>query len=543
MQIAAIDIGTNSLHMIIARLGADGSFEIVGREKDMVRLGAGGLDGRPLGDATMAAAIQTLTRFKRLADSRGVDEVVAVATSAVREAPNGGDFLKAVERQTGIEARIISGIEEARLIHRAAMHAVETGPGNAVVIDIGGGSTEVTLGTAAGVQAARSFHLGVIRLAERFVQSDPLCEDDERRLVRHISRQLGDGLEELVSTGFDRAIGTSGTILSLGALALSGGGSPVLGEQQLHHARVSARALHKLRRTIARLPLADRLRLPGLDSRRADLVVSGAILLDALLRQLRVSDLTLCDVSLREGVVLDYLDRHRPEIERRERYPDIRRRSVIELAQRCRYEADHALHVAALALSLFDQTRAIHGLDPRAREWLEMAALLHDIGIHISYGNHHRHSYYLIKNGGLRGFEPGEIDVIASTARYHRRGTPKKTHREIDDLPRGHRGVVRWLAAMLRVAESLDRTHGQVVGSVAVQIAGPDRRLRLWARGDAELEAWAAERSVGALEPLLGGPVKIEIAHGSRPRAAVRPSKPPRSGRGTGSRRASSRKM
>ncbi len=525
MQIAAIDIGTNSLHMIIARTGADGSFEIVGREKDMVRLGAGGLDGRPLGEPTMTAALQTLTRFKRLADSRAVDEVVAVATSAVREAPNAGDFLRTVERQTGIRARIISGLEEARLIHRAAVHAVDIGTGTAVVIDIGGGSTEAAVGTAEGAQDARSFHLGVIRLSERFVQSDPLSDQDERRLVRHVNRELGDGLEQLARKGFDRVIGTSGTILSLGALALAGGGGPVPTDLQLHHSRVTARALHKLRQDIVGLPLADRLRLPGLDSRRADLVVSGAILLDAVLRQLRATEITLCDVSLREGVVLDYIDRHRPDIERIERYPDIRRRSVIELAQRCHYTADHAQHVAGLALSLFDQTRAVHLLDARAREWLELASLLHDVGEHISYENHHRHSYYLIKNGGLRGFEPDEIDVIASIARYHRRGTPKKTHHEIDSLPRGHRGVVRWLAAMLRVAESLDRTHCQVVGAVVLQPRGPARQLRLWARGDAELEAWAAQRNIGALEDLLGGPVRIEIDHGPRPRAAPNRSK------------------
>jgi exopolyphosphatase/guanosine-5'-triphosphate,3'-diphosphate pyrophosphatase len=537
MQIAAIDIGTNSLHMIIARTGPDGSFEIVGREKDMVRLGAGGLDGRELGEATMAVALQTLTRFKRLADSRGVDQIVAVATSAVREAPNGGDFLKTVERDTGIRARIISGLEEARLIHRAAMHAVDVGSGTAVVVDIGGGSTEITLGTAANAQVARSFHLGVIRLSERFVQSDPLSDRDERRLVRRITRELGDELDEMVRRGFDRVIGTSGTILSLGALALGEGGIPISTELQLHHSRVSAKALHKLRKDIVGLPLTDRLRLPGLDSRRADLVVSGAVLLDTILRHLRAAEITLCDVSLREGVVLEYVRRHQSDIERIERYPDIRKRSVIDLAQRCRYSPDHAQHVAALALSLFDQTRAIHGLDARAREWLEYAALLHDIGEHISYENHHRHSYYLIKNGDLRGFEPNEIDVIALTARYHRRGTPKKVHQELGDLRRGHRGAVRWLAAMLRVAESLDRSHGQVAGSIELALAGATRTMRVWARGDAELESWAAQRNIGALEALVGGPVHIEIDHGPRPRAIS----PPRA-RGRRSRRARRRR-
>ena len=525
MQIAAIDIGTNSLHMIIARTGADGSFEIVGREKDMVRLGAGGLDGRPLGEPTMTAALQTLTRFKRLADSRAVDEVVAVATSAVREAPNAGDFLRTVERQTGIRARIISGLEEARLIHRAAVHAVDIGTGTAVVIDIGGGSTEAAVGTAEGAQDARSFHLGVIRLSERFVQSDPLSDQDERRLVRHVNRELGDGLEQLARKGFDRVIGTSGTILSLGALALAGGGGPVPTDLQLHHSRVTARALHKLRQDIVGLPLADRLRLPGLDSRRADLVVSGAILLDAVLRQLRATEITLCDVSLREGVVLDYIDRHRPDIERIERYPDIRRRSVIELAQRCHYTADHAQHVAGLALSLFDQTRAVHLLDARAREWLELASLLHDVGEHISYENHHRHSY-------LPHQERRSSRLRARRDRRDRldREVPPAGHAQ-EDAPRD-----RLAPAGSPRRRPLARRHAQG-GRESRPHALPGRRRRGAAaagpgtaaspvgarrRGARGLGGSAKHRGPGGS---ARGPVRIEIDHGPRPRAAPNRSK------------------
>jgi len=220
MHLAAIDIGTNSLHMIIVRVAADGGFEVIGREKDMVRLGAGGLEGRPLNDGAMDAALQTLARFKRLAESRDVDDIIAVATSAVREAPNGGDFLQAVQERTGIQARIITGIQEARLIHRAAVHGIDVGGGKAVVIDIGGGSTEITCGTASTIDQARSFRLGVIRLGERFAQTDPLSDSDERKLVRHIEYELEHYLRDLGQAGYARVIGTSGTVLSVGALAL-----------------------------------------------------------------------------------------------------------------------------------------------------------------------------------------------------------------------------------------------------------------------------------------------------------------------------------
>ena len=504
MHLAAIDIGTNSLHMILVRVAADGAFEVIGREKDMVRLGAGGLEGRPLGEAAMAAALQTLTRFKRLADSRQVDDIVAVATSAVREAPNGGDFLASVAAQTGIQARVITGVEEAALIHTAAVHGIDVGTDKAVVIDIGGGSTEITLGTAAGVQLAKSFRLGVIRLGERFVKSDPLGGGDERRMVRHIRHELGDYLRGLAQSGYARVIGTSGTALALGSLALQ-----VPNDVTIHHRRVAAKAIRNIRRQVVSLNLNDRLELQGLDARRADLIVPGAILLDTILRQLGADEMTLCELSLREGAILDYIRRNRVHIERVERYPDVRRLSVVELALRCNYAADHAQQVSRLAREIFDETRPVHGLDDRAREWLEFAGILHDVGEHISYERHHRHSYYLVKNGDLRGFDPDEIEVMALVARYHRRGAPRKSHDLLAALPRADRRAVRWLSAMLRVAESLDRSRAQLVDRVKMRRRGRHWILRVVGRGDIELELWAAQRNIRPLEDELGATVTI----------------------------------
>ncbi len=515
MRIAAIDIGTNSLHMIIVRATPDGSFEVIGREKDMVRLGAGGLEGRALSDGAMGAALQTLARFKRLAASRDVEDIVAVATSAVREAANGGEFLEAIARQTGIRARIITGVEEALLIHRAAVHGVDVGAGSAVVVDIGGGSTEITLGNAAGAQAARSFHLGVIRLAERYVTSDPISDADERRMARHVANELGDYAKTLAAAGVGRVIGTSGTILGLGGLAL-GETARTDGDPSLHHRRVSARAIRRLRRELAGLSLEERMALPGLDPRRADLVVSGAILLDVILRQLGADELTLCEISLREGVILYSISRRRLDIARVDQYPDIRRRSVVELAQRCHYAADHAAQVSRLAVALFDQTRHEHGLDDRARSLLDLAGLLHDVGEHISYERHHRHSYYLIKHGELRGFEPDEIEMLALIARYHRRGRPKRSHPGFGALPRASRQAVRWLSAMVRLAEGLDRSRAQVVRDITLAPHGREWTLRMAADGDVELERWAAQRHVVALEALLGAPVRVLAARRAR---------------------------
>lgn len=509
MRLAAIDIGTNSVHMIVVRVRPDLSFEVIDREKEMVRLGAGGLDGRKLTQEAMNSALQALSKFERLAKSHQVDEILAAATSATREAENGGEFLAAIGRTTGIRPRIITGTEEARLIHMAAVYGVDT-PKTSVVIDIGGGSVEITRGVGPEVQYARSFKIGVIRLTERFVSSDPLSGRDERKIVKHVAAQTGQYLHRILDAGYDRVIGTSGTILSIGSVAsaLERGIVPA----ETRNLRVAAKSIRKFRKAVTELDLEQRLQLPGLDPRRADLTVAGAVLLDTLLRRLKADEITLCDLALREGLVLDYIHQHRRDIARVDRYPDVRRRSAIELGERCNWDAEHSRKVAQLALALFDQTQAIHGLGDREREWLEFGSLLHDIGNHISYEKHHRHSYYLIKNGDLRGFEPEEIEVIALIARYHRRALPARSHIGLADLPKKLQKSVATLASFLRIAETLDRSRNGVVRKVEMRERAGTLRMNVLAVADCELEVWAANRQIGALEKTLKRPIKI-VAH------------------------------
>jgi exopolyphosphatase/guanosine-5'-triphosphate,3'-diphosphate pyrophosphatase len=530
MRIAAIDIGTNSIHMIVVQVRPDLSFEVIDREKDMVRLGAGGLDGRSLTPTAVSAALQTLSKFKRIAESHKVDEIVAAATSATREADNGGDFIGEVERQTGIRIRVISGPEEARLIHLAAGYGVDIGATTAVVVDIGGGSVEITLGTAKNMAVGRSFKVGVIRLTERFVKSDPLSSGDERRLIKHLNREMGSYIDQLVKRGFDRVIGTSGTILSLGLMVAAANGEV---PEDLRNLRLSAKGLHRLRKHLGQADLEERLATPGMDPRRADLSVAGSVLFDTIIRRLDADSFTLCDLALREGLVLDYIHRNSARIRKIERYPDVRKRSIVELGERCGYWPDHAQQVARLALNIFDQTRSVHGLGDREREWLEYGAMLHDVGVHISYERHHRHSYYLIKNGDLRGFDPRETEVMALIARYHRQATPKKSHEGYGDLPGSLRRTVKALSAMVRLAEGLDRSHSQILSGVDLYPRTDDYVARLRAKGDAELELWAANRHVAPLENLLGKPVRFEVApddqkelppHAQQPHDAARVS-------------------
>ena len=322
----------------------------------------------------------------------------------------------------------------------AAVYGVDIKRGKAVVIDIGGGSVEITVGNER-PQLARSFKTGVIRMTERFVKTDPLAERDERKLVRFLQGEISSFAKQVVQAGYERVIGTSGTILSLGTMAAHeiDGAEP----DELRNRRIPAKQIHKLREKLTSLSLAERLRIPGMEPRRGDLAVAGGVILDTILRELNADDITLCDLALREGLVLDYIHQHRTEIARADRYPDVRRRSVVELGERCNYFAQHAAQVARLALAMFDQTRGVHGLKDKEREWLEYAALLHDVGVHISYDKHHRHSYYLIKNGDLRGFDPQEIEVIGLIARYHRRASPKKGHPGYGELPSDLRKAVK----------------------------------------------------------------------------------------------------
>jgi exopolyphosphatase/guanosine-5'-triphosphate,3'-diphosphate pyrophosphatase len=413
---------------------------------------------------------------------------------------------------------VISGIEEARLIHQAAVYGVDVAGGSAVVIDIGGGSVEITLGTATSVQQARSFKIGAIRLMERFVKSDPLSERDERRIVKHVIGEIDKYCAQIVEAGFDRVIGTSGTILSMGAVAatVSRGAPP----SELRNLHISAKQIRRLRKEILTLDIEQRLAIPGLDPRRADIVVAGVVLLDTILRRLGAEELTLCDLALREGLVLDYIRRNKRQIAQIDNIPDVRRRSTLELAERCNYYAEHAQQVVRLALAIFDQTRAIHGLTDREREWLEYAALMHDIGAHISYSGHHKHSYYLIKNGDLRGFTPEEIEIVANVARYHRRGMPRRKHVGYGSLAPASRRTVKKLSGFLKLADALDRSHRQTVRSITVSRRGRYFTVRCAAAGDVELELWGARQRLALIAGTIGVTLKLSLAPAPAPSIA-----------------------
>jgi len=522
MKIAAIDLGSNSFHMVLVETLRGGAFRVIGTEKEMVRLGARTLSRGKLPASAMVRGLEALRKYKRLADSAGAEKILAVATSAIREATNGEDFLDQAGRELGIWPRTVPGDEEARLIYLAVLHSIHLEGRRALVVDIGGGSVELAVGGGQGMEFGVCEKLGTLRMTEEFVKSDPLSDKDESRLVKHVQKTLAPHRARLRSAGFESAVGTSGTILAVGALALRKAGQPV--PEPLHHVVVTAEQIHAVRKWAVSTDLKGRLKTEGLDESRADIIVAGAVVLDTILQETAVRELTLCQWALREGIILDYMHGHRRSLARAEAYPDVRRRSVVSLAERSQWHEKHARKVAELSLALFDATVAQHRLDTDDRALLEYAALLHDIGHHIAYTNHHNHTYYLIKNGELRGFTPLEVEKIANIARYHRRGRPRKKHPQFAALPREERRKVAVMAGHLRLADALDRSHRQIVRGLEVSARARRLRIRLDVTADPSLEVWAVPRRAELLERALD--VTIAVEAGEVPETAAVPSAP-----------------
>jgi len=507
-KLAVIDIGTNSIHMVLADILPDGGYKIVDRCKDMTRLGDGAFVTRQLSDAGIARALATLNALVTLARNKGCDHMVAVATSAVREAQNGGDFVNMVLEQTGLAVRVISGIEEARLIFLGVQNSVALTDEPALVVDVGGGSVELVVGNRDAMHHARSLKLGAIRLVDQFLPKAPCPAPMLHVLEQAVTGQLGAAVDMFGTKHFSSVIATSGMAGNLAHIIRmkSAGRSPA----QLNLTKVALKDIRQVEAELARSSLKTRLAIPGLDPKRVDTLLPAAVVLRRLLELTGHDELTLCDKAMREGVIYDFIVKNREGLNAERDIPDVRRRNVMGLARRCQTPEGHAFHVAGLALRLFEQTKRLHGLGEQERCWLEYAALLHDIGYLINPRQHHKHAYYLITNSDLGGFTADEITVIANVARYHRRAMPMLKHQEFVQLAPRVRRVVRMLSALLRIADGLDRTHCSVVRTVNVK-GGETLTIEAVVAGDAEMELWAAKSRADLLEQVFRKPVRFSL--------------------------------
>lgn len=499
-KLAVIDIGTNSIHMVLAEILPDASFKILDRFKDITRLGNGVFATMRLSDEAMGRALGVIKTLVTLARNKGFDRIVAVATSAVREAKNGGDFVALILEQTGLRVRVISGIEEARLIFLGVRNSIALPDGPTLVVDIGGGSVELIVGHRDGLIHGKSLKLGAIRLAEQYLPKTPPSKSMMQELETAVSTHLRDTLQSFNIKQFHALVATSGMAGNVAEVMHLRRTNRVLPQHNL--ASVPLKDIRSLETELARSSVKERLAIPGLDPKRVDTLLPATVVLRCLLELSGLRELTLCDKAIREGVIYDFIARHREGLKAEQDIPDIRLRSILGLARRCQTPESHSLHVAHLALRLFDQTKRLHRLGEQEREWLQYAAILHDVGYLINPRQHHKHTYYLIKHSDLGGLTAEEIDVVANVARYHRRALPALKHDEFNTLtPRLHR-VVKILASLLRIADALDRTHFSLVHDVHVKI-GKQITLEVHLTGDAEMELWAAEGRADLFEQVF----------------------------------------
>ncbi len=482
MKVAAIDIGSNSVHLVVSRLYSPGVREVLDREREMLRLGESTFRDGAVPPEELDRAIDVLKRYRAIAEAHGVNAVLAVATSAVRDARNRDEFLGRAEKEARLAVRVLSGEEEGRLIYAGVRDGLAPTFKRIGVIDLGGGSMEAILGDGPKVGFVKSLKLGVLRLALQF--------PGHRRktiaaLEKHLRAELGPVARELRKWGADAVLGTSGTILALaGLLGVRQDGRPIhlaalkdLSKQLLGESPEQIRERH------------------AVDKDRADTIGPGSLVVRVLMEEAGLDEIHPCERALREGVVADYAARNADRLEPHdEEIKDPRRRSVYFLARRLGALDPHARQTARLALRLFDTLSPLHGLEPGDRELLEYAALLHDAGYWISSDKHHKHAYYLITEGPLESFSREEVRVIALAARYHRGTVPKKRHDAWTKLPKKDRRRVAGLAALLRIADGLDRGHAGLVKDLQSTIDGDAVTIRLEADGDPHLELYAAER-------------------------------------------------
>jgi exopolyphosphatase/guanosine-5'-triphosphate,3'-diphosphate pyrophosphatase len=486
-RIAAIDVGTNSIHMIIVETQRHG-YRVIDKEKEMVQLGRGSLEGRPLTADAIGRGVESLRRMAGIAERWNVREIVAVATSAVREAPNGKQFIRAAQKASGIRIRTISGEEEADYIYRAARSAIDFHGGTALVIDIGGGSVELIVGTADEVYLTASEPVGALRLAQKFDLGDSATADDVAGCRTWVRKRLKKTLSGIANLGFDFTVGTSGTIMTLAWLASANGETVSSGLKWLSRSR-----LRDLIDALTPLSASERSRRYALDSGRAETILPGAIVLDEIMRRLEIEQLRACDEALREGLVERVLDRLN-EDHQTQRSGNVRRSSVLGLVERSDVDRTHASHVARLALRIFDQLQDVHRLRTGEREFLEYAAMLHEVGMHVAYPSHQKHSYYLISHAGLRGFTTDQVAIVANVARYYRKAKPSTDHENFAHLSAAQQDIVRKLTAILRVADALDRSRRRVVRDVSLETGNKTVRFRFRLRGDAHVELAAAAK-------------------------------------------------
>lgn len=506
--VAFMDLGTNSVRMSIVRLNANHSYSLLTQQREAVRLGDGEFHANLLKPEAMERALLVCGKFAMLARSYGADEIIAVATSATREAHNQTEFLRRLQLEAQIDMRVISGNEEARLIYRGVSSGIYLGEQTALFMDIGGGSTEIIVGDQDNYQYLDSLKLGAIRLSNLFLAnySGTVSEQRYAQITEYVRNTAIRAIQHVREYPLALAIGSSGTIENLANVTA----------QRCYKRPWNTDdtfSLAQLSESIAflcSLPLEERRRVPGLNPDRADIILGGASVVETLMKELGLNELRVSARGLRDGLLAEYLARtgYDPMLQEM----SIRERNVLHLGRNCDFDEEHAFNVSRLALELFDGAGEIglHTLGPWERELLGYAALLHDLGAFLSYHNHHAHTYYFIRNAELLGFDQTEVAIMATTAFFHRKTFPRKKHREFAELDERAQQIVYVLCVLLRMAESLDRSHVGAVEHARLRPAGEEHvALEICARHDCHLELWGVSKHSEAFTRVFGKQLSI----------------------------------
>jgi len=491
--LAAIDVGTNAVRLEIARPLPDGSLETLHQERDPVRPGEGvfatGSLTRPVADRLIA----TLSRYGALC-RRHRAKVRAVATSAVREARNRDEIVRRARREAGIVLEVVSGREEARLICLGVLDGRPAGS-RSIVLDIGGGSTEVAAAIGDQATSLHSVALGAVRLTEIFDSSGKVSPERLAVMRSFAAEAFRDELPGKLPLPRVRvALGSSGTV---NAIVAARGDSR----------RMTLRKVERAVEEMAAMSLFERRR--SFEPRRAEIIVAGAVILEAAMRQLGLEAVHAVDTGLRNGILLD-LARRSPAAAAAAAAG--RSAAAVALGRRFAFDEPHARKSADLALALFDQLAGLHRLPASARSVLEAAALLHDVGHAVSPNRHHKHTFYLVSNADIPGFSDEERRLVALVARYHRRSAPERHRPDLEELSAPDFRLVRRLVAILRIADALDRSHHQPVVDVRATWRDDAVRVAARTRGAIDLEMWDVAREAPLFRAVFGKRLHVEPA-------------------------------
>lgn len=513
-RLAAIDIGTNSFHLIIVEVDTTtGKFNILGREKESVRLGSGSSDMKYLGEDAMNRGIEALKKFSALAESAGAP-VRAIATSAVREAQNQGMFIQRARIEAGIRIEVASGVEEARYIYLGILQSLPVFDKSILLVDIGGGSTEFLIAHQRNIAYDNSLKLGSIRLTQRFFKDGQTESKQVKACRQYIRGFMQHVIRESRKHSFDVAVGSSGTILNIASIInfKRGGNADI----KLNNFTFTKDELEEVVADILEAKtLKQRYKIPGLDEDRADIITAGALIVEQIFKELKIKEMTVSEYALREGIIFDTIEKlymNKPGSDENH-LDNLRYTSVMHIADNFRVEKEHSMHVTGLALRIFDLTKKLHKLSRIERECLEAAAILHEAGVFVAHSQHHRHSYYLIRNAEMLGFTENEKEIIANVARYHRKSHPKAKHTDYAKLSPEDQQSISKLAAILRVADGLDKSHTSSITKIESRAENKSVTLIIEGKdgSNLELEIWGAESKKHLFEEVFAVKLEFEV--------------------------------